>query len=183
MPGALHDFGFGFYFVIHYKPFINDMFASEFVGEHSSMMGGEHSTKIGLVWAPKICAVPMQRRKCLPKCWVAGGPENLQKPNFKQFFSWPQHVNRTFFCFHCVQCSGFVALWCFGHTFVSLPSLRKAEWRTQLRKNCRTVCVKIAVHLMIYDVRLGLVVIAAIRASKRAGTKVISDFAAWSESW
>ncbi|CAL1159512.1 unnamed protein product, partial [Cladocopium goreaui] len=37
--------------------------------------------------------VPMQRRKCLPKCWVAG----------------------------------FVALWCFGHTFVSLPSLGKTE--------------------------------------------------------
>eukprot|EP00435_Cladocopium_sp_Y103_P000887 s1562_g1.t1 len=43
--------------------------------------------------APKIRAVPMQRRKCLPKCWVAG----------------------------------FAALSCFGHTFVSLPSLGKAE--------------------------------------------------------
>ena len=33
------------------------------------------------------------------------------------------------------------------------------------------------------DVGLGWIIIAAIRASKRAETKVISDLAAWSESW
>jgi hypothetical protein len=35
----------------------------------------------------------MQRRKCLPKCWVAGDHKDLQEPNI--FFPWPQHVNLT----------------------------------------------------------------------------------------
>jgi len=124
----------------------------------------------------------MQRRKCLPKCWVAGDHKDLQEPNI--FFPWPQHVNHTKKCFHCAQCSGFVALWCFGHTFVSLPSLGKTEWRTQPWKNCKTIaqCAS-KLRLMMYNVGLGLIIIAAIRASKRAETKVISDLAAWSESW
>ena len=147
------------------------------------MIGGEHSKQLEL----------FGRQRSAPcQCNVVNACRNAGLQAITKTYK-----NRTYFClghnmsitqknvFIVLNASGFVALWCFDHTFVSLPSLGKTEWRTQPQpwKNCKTIaqCAS-KLRLMMYNVGLGLIIIAAIRASKRAETKVISDLAAWSES-